>query len=524
MQGVRNYYLDRGRMAAAMTLPYLIPDSNDPETDPGNIKDLPYTGVGATGVHNLASRMLLALLPPTETFFRFLLNERKVIELGINRDQRHEIETALSRMEQEVLRSIETTNDRVAVHEALLWLLVAGNILMYVGEDGLRNYHMNRYVLRRDDMGRPANAITCELVDRNDLPESIKAQLREIEGLQEEVNAQPEPLSDGQPDKQVRVYTDVIWNHDKGVVTWQQEIKGQKVGEQGSGKIESSPWLPLRMYRADGEDYAPGYVESRCLADLRQVDALQQALTEGALGMARLVWLVSPNGVTKAADLARARNGEFVVGQEQDVKALQTQKAQDFSVAYQVQQRLEARLAQAFLLADVRDSERTTAEEVRLQAAQLEQALGSIYAVLVQEFQQPYVARKLQLLIRANKLAELPREMVTPVPSVGLAAVGRLNDLERMVRFSQVVQQTLGEGAIATYINPSELMRRVAVSMGLNVVDLVKDEEQVQAEQQQALQAQQAMAMMQSPAADPQRQAQAAQIEQEMAAAEQPTP
>ena len=39
----------------------------------------------------------------------------------------------------------------------------------------------------------------------------------------------------------------------------------------------------------------------------------------------------------------------------------------------QGKQQIEARLSQAFMLADVRDSERTTAEEVRLQALQIEE-------------------------------------------------------------------------------------------------------------------------------------------------------
>ena len=161
-------------------------------------------------------------------------------------------------------------------------------------------------------------------------------------------------------------------------------------------------------------------------------------------------------------------------------------KAADLNVAAQGLARIEARLSQAFMLADVRDSERTTAEEVRLQALLIEQSLGSLYAILTTEFQQPYVKRKLALLSESGKLPELPKGLVEPVVSVGLAAVGRGNDLEKTARFMQILQQTLGPEGVATYVMPSELIRRLAGAMGMDIIGLVKTEEQLQQEQQQA--------------------------------------
>ena len=114
----------------------------------------------------------------------------------------------------------------------------------------------------------------------------------------------------------------------------------------------------------------------------------------------------------------------------------------------QGKQQIEARLSQAFMLADVRDSERTTAEEVRLQAMQIEQSLGSVYALLTQEFQVPYVAKKLDILVSEGKVPEMPKELVKPVMTVGLAAVGRGNDLENLVRFTTTLGQTMGPEAL----------------------------------------------------------------------------
>ena len=143
--------------------------------------------------------------------------------------------------------------------------------------------------------------------------------------------------------------------------------------------------------------------------------------------------------------------------------------------------------------------------------------LGSVYAILTTEFQQPYVSRKLVLLTRRGKMQKLPDQLVRPVVSVGLAAVGRGQDLEKTARFMQILQQTLGPEGITTYVDPSELIRRLASSMGMDLVGLIKSEEQLQQEQQQQQQMMLAQQAMASPMADPKKQAEAEAI-----AAEQP--
>jgi hypothetical protein len=270
------------------------------------------------------------------------------------------------------------------------------------------------------------------------------------------------------------------------------------------------------MYRIDGHHYSPGYIEAACLADLQTAEALSQAIAEGSLVSAQVKHLVKPSGVANPKKLADSANGAYLPGNPDDVFTIQVNKASDLRVAMEGLARVEARLGQAFMLADVRDSERTTAEEVRLHALQIENSLGSIYSILTTEFQQPYVARKLALLMRAGKLPKLP-DMVKPVVSVGLAAVGRGNDLEKTARFMQILQQSIGPEGIATYVMPAELIRRLAASMGMDIIGLVKTDEQMAAEQQQQQQMAMAQQAMQGGMADPQKLANAAAISQEMA-------
>jgi hypothetical protein len=525
LQSDRDYYLSRARSAARLTVPYLIPTSNEPSPGQNEVFTLPWNGIGARGVHNLASRLLLALLPPTESFFRFTYDdvamqkqEAQMAEGGATDSQiakmKTELDVGLARLERSVLRSIETSNDRVAVHEALMHLIVAGNCLLYVAESGLQCFHLNRYVLLRDPMGNPMEAVVCEEVAEEALPKGIREFLEEedpeLHGI---INAEPVPIANTKTHK---IYTYIKW--DGGKVTWYQEVKGKEVeGSRATAAASASPWLPLRMIRVDGSSYGPGYVESACIADLNTAEALNQAIAEGSLVSAQIRHLVKPSGVTNAKALAEAPNGAFLPGNPDDVFTVQTQKSGDLQVAMMGLQRIESRLSQAFMLADQRDAERVTAEEVRLQALQLENSLGSIYSILTVELMSPYVARKLELFVRAGGMKALPENLIKPVVSVGLAAVGRGNDLEKTARFMQILQQTLGPEGISTYVNPSELIKRLASSMGMDVLGLVKTEDELAAEQQQQQEMAMAQQAMASPMADPQKQAQAQAIQAEMA-------
>jgi hypothetical protein len=528
LEGDRNNYLERARTAARYTLPYLIPLSDSYTPGQNQQWGLPWNGLGARGVHNITSRLTLALLPPTEAFFRFTIDE---IELATQEQEalaagatpedlakgKSTFDLGLAKLERAVLRSIETSNDRVACHEMLMHLIVGGNALLYVSEKGLRCFHLDRYVLRRDPMGNPLQAIVCEELSVENLPPRVKAVLDEEDGDRiAGIDDEDGDDDASEYDRTVKLFTCVEW--EDNTVTWYQEVKGREIpGTKGTAKVSESPWLPLRMYRIDGHHYSPGYIEAACLADLQTAEALSQAIAEGSLVSAQVKHLVKPSGVANPKKLADSANGAYLPGNPDDVFTIQVNKASDLRVAMEGLARVEARLGQAFMLADVRDSERTTAEEVRLHALQIENSLGSIYSILTTEFQQPYVARKLALLMRAGKLPKLP-DMVKPVVSVGLAAVGRGNDLERTARFMQILQQSIGPEGIATYVMPAELIRRLAASMGMDTLGLVKTDEQMAAEQQKQQQMAMAQQAMQGGMADPQKLANAAAISQEMAA------
>ena len=511
----RNWHLDRARHSARLTIPYLVPASNDPKLNNKDTYPVPWNGIGARGTLNLASRMLLALLPPTQQFFRFSLDDAQLAQNGVGPEQKTRYEEALSKIERMVLREIEASNDRVVLHEALLHLIVTGNALLYVGSDGLKLYHLNRFVCFRDPMGDPSEVVVCEQIPYAMLPESIKKILEEEKEEELKGFYDNQVEIKGEEEDTCKVYTHIKWEGNS--VKWNQQVKNQIVpGSEGKAPKDKSPWLALRMTAVAGQSYGVGYIEQAAIADLQTVEALCQAIAEAALASSKCLFLVKPSGVTKAADLARAPNGSFVTGDPNDVLSLQMQKSQDLAVAMQGKEQIERRLSQAFMLADQRQAERVTAEEVRLSTMQNEQALGSIYSILTTTFQVPYVARKLDILTRENKVPDLPDDLVSVVMTVGLAAVGRGNDLEQLVRFTTTLGQTIGPEGLAQYLKPTELITRLAYSMGIDTLGLIKTEQELQQEQQaQQEQAQQA-ALLQSAMGDPKKLADAAQTAQDI--------
>ena len=517
----RNYWLDRMRRASSLTIPYLIPRSNTPYQENTDAYVLPWNGIGQRGTNNLAARLLLQILPPTEAFFRFTMdpvelekNEAAMAEAGASPEEiataRSETELALNKLELSILRSIETSNDRVVVHEALMHLIVGGNCMIYVGDDGLVAYPLNRYVVLRDPTGEPLTAVVCEEMAIEQLPAAIREQVEqeedEYKGLLDDHFGKT-----GNPEKTVQIFTLIQW--DEKTVTWHQEINKKEVdGTRGSCKKSVSPWLPLRMSSFQASSYSPGYIESACLADLQTAEALSQAVSECALVSAQTKHLVKPSGVTNAKTLADSPNGAYLPGNPDDVFTVRTDKGSDVNVAFTALQRIEQRLAASFMLSEMRDAERVTAEEVRISTLQTESSLGNVYAILTSTFQAPYIRRRLELYMRKGGMQKLPDGLVQPMVSVGLAGVGRGNDLEKTARFIQILQQSIGPEGMAQYVNNTELIKRLASSMGISPLGLVKSEQQIQAEMQQAQQ----QALAQQLAANPQGVANAAQTAQEM--------
>jgi hypothetical protein len=248
------------------------------------------------------------------------------------------------------------------------------------------------------------------------------------------------------------------------------------------------------------------------MADLLSNDALNKAVTEGSMQAARQLIGRKGSAITSKDVFARAPNGAVIDAQPEDFFPISTADTRDLGVAYQAMTRLEQRLGRIFLLPDIRDSERTTAEEVKLQIRQIEQMLGSIYSILTVEFQYPYIKRILSVMTTANRLPEL--KDIEPVISVGLAALGRQSDAEKLAAFAMQGNQALPQ-QFGQLVDAPAWLREFCTAMGVNPL-LVKSDQRVQEEQAAAAQAQQQQQLIQAGMGDPQKLGNAAMAVQQM--------
>jgi len=481
LRSYRDDFLDPAVAASRLTLPYLIKQDDD-NSNHKNLKT-PWQSVGAKGVSVLASKLMLALLPPNSTFFQLQIDESKMTDQGLPPEVKSDLDLAFAKIERTIMDLIAQSEDRVLIHQALKHLVVSGNALIFMGKEKLKVFPLNRYVIERDGMGEIIEIVTKEQINKKLLPS-----MSELE--------QPQPMNPdaggGRVNKdEVDVYTHVK-REGKNMI-WHQEVYGKIIpGTISKSPIKTQPWLPLRFNTVDGEDYGRGRVEEY-MGDLKSLEALSQAMVEGSAAAAKVVFTVSPSSTTKPATLASAGNGAIVQGRPDDIGVVQVGKTADFSTVLTMMQTLEKRLAEAFLILQVRQSERTTAEEVRMTQLELDQQLGGLYSVLTSDFLLPYLNRKLSEAGKRGEIPKLPPDLVKPQIVAGVNAIGRGQDRDSLTMFMTTIAQTLGPEAMMRFINPDEVIKRLAASQGIDVLGLVKSQQELQQEQMQQAQVQQEM-------------------------------
>jgi hypothetical protein len=477
-------YLQRARDCAKLTIPSLIPPEG---ANSSTVYRTPYQGLGARGVNNLTSKLLLTLIPADAAFFKMIAD---LSDLKLQEDEAGELKTkveeAFGKIEQRIMSEIEARSIRVPFSEALKHLVVAGNVLLYTHDQDKKKvkvFHLDRYVCKRDAMGDPIEIIVKESRAASTIPMEL---LQACSIDQNVINK----------NDNIDIYTWIVRTPDEWEIC--QEINGTLVPESyGTYPIDACPWNPMRFTRVDGEDYGRGYIEEY-LGDLISCEELTKAIVQGSAAAAKILFMVNSNGTTKVRSLTQAENMDVIQGNAGDVTVLQLDKYADFNIAFQTLGKIEQRLALAFLLntAVQRSGERVTAEEIRYMAGELKDALGATYAVLTEDLQW-LVKVLLHQLSKEGKLPALPKEAVKITIVTGLEGLARGHELNKLANFLQYVEP-LGPETIPTYINVDNYLTRVGTALAIDTKGLVKTAAQVQQEQLQ--QQQLAMAQQLAPA------------------------
>jgi hypothetical protein len=476
LETLRLPFLERARDSAEFTIPSLIP--RDAHSNTTKLYT-PYQGIGARGTNNLASKLLLALLPPNTPFFRLAIDEFTLAEIAGRGGMKGEFEKALASIERVVMNEMEVNNFRTTIFEALKHLIVAGNCLLYITPElKMKVYHIDRYVMKRDDVGNVLEIITKDTVSPNSASEEVKAIIKG------EVNSSYEDTID--------IFTYVRRSSDGKRWTVHQEVVDTILPDsEGTYPMDKSPFIPLRYTSIDNEDWGRGFIEEY-IGDLRSLEALYRAVVEGSAAASKVLFLVKPNGSTRLKTLSESPNGAIREGNAEDVTTLQVNKGADFNIAFQTMKLIQDRLQFAFMLntSVQRDAERVTAKEIEYVSQELDDSLGGLYSLLSQELQLPLINRLMFQMEKKKRLPVLPKGQVRPKIVTGLEALGRSTDLQRLNTFVQQIAP-FGESGLSS-LNISEYIKRIGTSLGVDMDGLIKSDEQLaqeqQAAQQQALQ------------------------------------
>lgn len=478
----REDYTRRAEECAKYTIPRLFPREYD---DGGTDYPTPYNSVGARGVNNLASKLLLALLPPNQPFFRFGLDEESMAMLQEAGDDQMKdtIELGLSMLENAVVKYMEANSLRPTLSEAIKQLIVAGNALLFLPpkEGGVKCYKLRDYVVQRDGTGNVLQIVAKDSLTRASLPDYVSKFLNDH---------RPVTNEDSKPSEKVFIYTHTYLDGNK----WKsyQEIDGFKIpkSEQTYPK-DKLPWMPIRFSKIDGENYGRSFVED-FLGDLRSLEVLSKSIVDLSKIAAKVVNLVNPACQTNIQALSKARNGAYVRGRAEDITPVQLNKSADMQVTMSTAANIEQRLSFCFLLNSAVQTgaagrDRVTAEEIRYVAGELEDTLGGTYSLLSNELQMPLVKCIFNQMQSNGQLPDFGEfdSKIEPTIVTGVDALGRGHDLTNLTQAMTILAQF---PEIMQSVNQSNLALRVFTSAHIDPTGLIKTPEQIEQERQAQMQ------------------------------------
>ena len=471
----RDNVLNRGRECSYLTLPFILPQSSQTETSQTPV---PNNNVGARCVNNLANKLLLTLFPTSSPFFKLQVSEAVTQEMQANgeKDAELAIEKRLSELESIIQSDLEVSGSKPILYEALRHELITGNYLLHIPAKGkFTGYALDKYVVRRSHSGKVLEIILHEQFTPEELPSEWKEQLATNDAY---LMQSP----DGKEMKLVDIYTHVKLEGDKYIEgKYFHDILLE--GSEASYKEEESAWIPLRWTGLSGENYGRSYVEEY-LGSFRSLEAYTLSFKKHSAIASKIFGLIRPGSRLKPMDLARVPSGGFLYGEETDLVFPEIGKYNDMRSVQESMNTLTQDLSRAFLLTQVRDSERTTAEEIRMQANELETSLGGAYSLQASTFQEPLLRRVISRLQKSNDLPKLHDQDVSPKIIVGLDGLGRGTDLDKLMRASVAIQQIAQSAQFIPGLDMTGVTSFTFNAVGLDKDGLIKSEEEIQAEKQ----------------------------------------
>tara|TARA_R110000851_G_scaffold5402_4_gene22413 strand:+ start:3346 stop:4887 length:1542 start_codon:yes stop_codon:yes gene_type:complete len=453
----REETLTRCERYAGWTLPNIFPD--DPLMEYDEMQN-DYQSVGAQAVTNLANKIMMALFQPSRPFFRLKLTQKQRESLGGGLSPA-QVDVALGEAERAAMHELDKINARVVMTQVVQHLIITGNALLWMPKEGkMQMYSLRDYTVKRDLSGNAIKIIMRETKSVSGLPDDLRAAA----------------IAQGyEDDSDVAIYTCVTKTADDQYVSWQEmEAVCYCAKQIGIYSKSDLPWIPLTWNLCRNKDYGTGLVENYS-GDFWTLSTLAEAILDYTTLITDVKNLVNPAGMTDVREITEARSGAYVHGREEDIYVHAPQVAQSSQFLTEQFSAVERRIGAAFLLntAVTRDAERVTAEEIRMQAQELESSLGGVYSNLATELQLPLATR---LLAKINPLFA----GIEPVIVTGLESLSRNSELDRIRQFFQDLLALADvPEQVSKRLDYGELIAVLGAGHGVDYKKFLKDEDKV---------------------------------------------
>jgi hypothetical protein len=481
----RDPYFRRAQACAALTVPSVCPP--DGQT-PQQVLPQAYSSFGHRGSTNVASKLMMAFMPPGDSAFNMEVSTKELLKAGVLSPPPNIIK-GLAQCEQLINAKIEALNWRRQTYISLLHLVVAGNVCEYIQPDGkLKLFRLDQFVVVRDCDGKVLEIVTAEKLKVRGLPRDLQGQTAKKEH------------------ESVTLYTKFEYIDEKRYAV-QQDLDDVtiKSHQEYTGIM---PANALAWELVPGENYGRSHVEQN-FSDIQALDKTSQQLQECGAVAARNLIFVAPNaaGGNLRKRIAEARNGAVISargGDKGDVQPFQFNNTAQMQALNVEKQDLKRDLAVAFLLTNDlrRDAERVTAYELQMLVTEIEQGLGGVYSYLGPEMVGWRLRKLVAQMQSKDELPKIGDDSTQITVTTGLAALGKDAKLKKVQSFFSLLNETptAFQQEAASYIKFDTVLTPAAAALGFP--QSIRTAEEVQQIQQQQAQ-QETVSQMAQRAAGP---------------------
>lgn len=369
---------------ALWTLPQLMADLDQSNRGTSMQLERDYQEIGAMLTNNLAAKLASILFPANVPFIKVEPSAALIKKAEQNGTSAAELDSALAKMEMDASKRLFLNASYNQFVQAIKYLIVTGNTLIHRDSKAKQTsaYGPNQFSIRRDGRGKMLDCVLREAVAFDGLDEPTRAQLRA---------KNPARISAGSFDISLELYTRINRADLRGnpVYVVSQEIEGMPVGEPSIYPEHLCPYMAPTWNLLAGEHYGRGLVEDMAGGFAKLSDS-SEALALYGISAMKFINLVAPGQGANLDEIQAAETGEYVQGQKDSINIYEAGDGNKIAAMAAIIDSTFQNLARAFMYTgQARDSERTTAYELKLQAGEANTVLGGQYSALAESMQVP---------------------------------------------------------------------------------------------------------------------------------------